>query len=150
MFEEFTRKIRSGIQNDMKDKFGLSEEESAQSAGILLERIKEFFSDVAQRGNMESIKQLFQEWTSENSPLKDKFNKETLQELMDKVGLSEEMASKVKDFSVNEYMTQLRSGLGDLEDKLDISGLLNKIKSENIEESARDIMDQFNKFFNKK
>jgi len=150
MFEEFTRKIKSGIQNDMKDKFGLSEEESAQSAGILLERIKEFFSDVAQRGNMESIKQLFQEWTSENSPLKDKFNKETLQELMDKVGLSEEMASKVKDFSVNEYMTQLRSGLGDLEDKLDISGLLNKIKSENIEESARDIMDQFNKFFNKK
>ncbi|MCP4120273.1 MAG: hypothetical protein GY751_00795 [Bacteroidetes bacterium] len=150
MFDDLTQKLKSGIQKDMQEKFGLSDEQSAQSTGILLDKIKDFFTEISNKGNLENMKQLFQDWTSTTSPLKEKFNRETLQELMDKVGLSEEVASKVKDFSVNEYINGLKESFTGLEDKLDISGILNKIKSENLEDSARDILGQFNKFFSKK
>lgn len=146
MFEDFTKRVRESIQRDMKEKFGLTEEESAQSAGIMLDKLRDFLSEARLRDNIGQLRQTIQEWTSDSSALRERFNRESLQELIDQVGLSEETAARVKDFSLERYLEQLRHSLSE---KFDIQGLLGKFKAGQLEDSGRELLDQFNKFFQK-
>jgi hypothetical protein len=149
MLDEITNKLKERIQGGMKEKFGLSEAESEQSFSILVEKFKNTFSEEAVKGNFSQLKNLFQEKVAETGQLKDKLNKETVNELISKVGLSEETAKLVNDFSIEEFKTQVKEVFSGLEDKFDISALMDKIKPEKFEENAKDLMQNFNKLFHK-
>ena len=150
MLEDISNKLKDTIQGGMKEKFGLSDTESEQSLTIMLERIKNFFSEDSIKGNLDSLKKNIQDITSEGGSLKEKFNKETVNELINKVGLSEDVANKVKDFSIETYFNQFKSSFAGLEDRIDISGILDKINPDNFEENAKELRENFNKIFNKK
>jgi hypothetical protein len=149
MLDDITNQLKEKIQGGMKEKFGLSESESEQSFSILVEKFKNSFSEETVRDNFSQLKSLFQEKVMETSQLKDKLNKETVSELMAKVGLSEETANKVNDFSIETFKTQVKESFAELEGKFDISSMLEKIIPDKFEENAKDLMQNFNKFFNK-
>lgn len=148
MLDDITNKLKENIQGGMKDKFGLSESESEQSFSILVEKFKKNFSEESVKGNFSQLKSLFQEKVAETGQLKDKINKDTVNELMNKVGLNEETAQKVNDFSLDEFKNQVKDAFSGIEEKFDIAGLMDKIKPEKIEDSAKDLMSNFNKLFN--
>lgn len=151
MLEDFSKKIQDNIKQDMKDKFGLSEKESQQSLSILLKQLKKRFSQLSLKGNIQDIKQLIQEKISEKgSPLKDTFSQETIQELMTKVGLSEETAKKVKDFSLEQYRDQMKSSIAAIEQKFDIDSIIDKLKPDSLEQNTKELKDNIEKLFKKK
>ena len=148
MLDDITNKLKENIQGGMKDKFGLSDSESEQSFSILVEKFKNNFSEEAVKGNFSQLKTLFQEKVAETGQLKDKISKDTVNELMNKVGLNEETAKKVNEFSLDEFKSQVKDAFSGIEEKFDIGGLMDKIKPEKLEDSAKDLMSNFNKLFN--
>ncbi len=151
MFEEISKKLQDNIRLGMKNNFGLTEAESEQSISILFEKFKTFFSEGSMKENIENIRDLVQDKLADsNNPIKEKFNTETINELIDKVGLNKETAKKVKDFSFDQYVEQIKESFAGLEDKLDISSVIEKIKPENIEGNAKELLENFGKFFDSK
>ncbi|MEZ5009620.1 MAG: hypothetical protein R2753_15850 [Chitinophagales bacterium] len=150
MLEDISQKIQDNIRQGMKDKFGLSEKESQQSIAIMFEKFKTGFTTDALKENVGEWKQIIQgKIAAKSNPLKEKLNQDTIDELMQKVGLSEETAKKVKDFSLEEYLKEMKNSFANLEDKMDISGIIDKIKPENLEKSAKDLKENFGKLFQK-
>ena len=98
---------------------------------------------------MNQIKTFLQDLANENSALRDNFNKETINELVDKVGLNEETASRIKDLSLDKYISQIKSTLSELESKFDMNNIMGKIKVEHLEENAREVLKNLSKIFNK-
>lgn len=147
MFDDLTNTIRENIRRDMREKFGLTEAESEKSSKILQDRLKTLFSEEQMKAGFEQLKNYIQDLGAEGGHLKDNFNRETINELIDKVGLSEETATRIKDFSFEKYTGQLRTALADLESRFDGQKIQDYLKKVNLEDSARDAMDNLNKLF---
>lgn len=128
MFEDISSRIRDNIQTGMKERFGLSESESERSLAIMLENIKQFFTELSAKGNVDQLRRTMHDWTSDTSSLKEKFNRKTISDLMEKAGLSEETANRVMDFSVEEYMAHLRKIMSEIEERMGFSNLVERFK----------------------
>jgi endonuclease III len=150
MFEDITRTIRDSIRKDMKEKFGLSDAESEHSSRIILDRIREIFSEEHLKNNLDQVREFFQGMGGGANAAKDKFTHETINELIQKVGLSEEKARRIRDFSFDRYIEQAKSMLAQLEDKLEgneFRDLLSRLNPENLEESAKKALDNLKDLF---
>jgi hypothetical protein len=142
MIQELLNNIQDKIQEQIQDKFGLNADQTTQSTSVLLENFKKFFSDDLMSGNFSNIKSMFENGMQNitDNPALQNFQNNVLNDLKTKVGLSDEMASKVKDFQISTlFSTMQKEFLGE-DGKPDLSKLMSKFNLDALQEKAQEIL----------
>lgn len=142
MFQEILNGIQDKIQAQIQEKFGLNSDQTSQSTSVLLDNFKKFFSEDIMSGNFSDIKSIFDnglQSITENPALQN-FQKNVVNDLVNKVGLSDDIAQKVKDFQVNELFSTLQNELLDENGKPDFGKIMSKININELQEKAKDLL----------
>ena len=149
MFQELLQKIESSIHQQMEEKFGLSAEQTAQSASVVKESLREFFAQ-----NLNGNPQLMQGLMSniQNLEQNETFNQlrvSIAEALEKKVGLSPEMAAKVRDLSFLEALETIRREFTNEQGQLDLQKVLSKVSLNDITSSTKDLLGALGGMFKK-
>ena len=147
MLEEIFKNIEQSIKSQMEEKFGLSKEQSNQSTSIINEEIKNTIMEAFSKGNFQ---ELMSSVTSsvENNPIIQKLKTTIVPQLVEKVGLSQEMAQKVKDFSLVTIFENIKTEFTNEQGGFDLSKVLGKLNLGGIP-GAQNLLESFSKIFNK-
>lgn len=155
MLQEIYNEIQEKIQQQIQEKFGLSADQTAQSTNVLLENFKKFFSEDLMAGGMSGMRDLMSNGLNDikTNPTLNNLRENLLNDLVNKVGLSNEIAQKVRDFSLTEVFDRFKTEFTDANGKLDISKIMSKVSVEEIKEKAQEVMGKigvdFSKLFGK-
>ena len=153
MFQAVFDKIQESLQQQIQERFGLSSDQTSQSTNILFENFRKFFSDDVMSGNMENLKNLMTTGIQnlKDSPAFQKVQQNVMNDLVNKVGLSEEKAQKIKDFQVSELIATIQTEYFDEAGKPDLNKIMSKVNIQEIQEKAKDMLGGFDlsKFFGK-
>ena len=149
MFQELLQKIESSIHQQMEEKFGLSAEQTAQSASVVKESLREFFAQ-----NLNGNPQLMQGLMSniQNLEQNETFNQlrvSIAEALEKKVGLSPEMAAKVRDLSFLEALETIKREFTNEQGQLDLQKVLSKVSLNDITSSTKDLLGALGGMFKK-
>lgn len=147
MLEEIFKNIEQSIKGQMEEKFGLSKEQSNQSTSIISEEIRNTIMEAFSKGNFQ---ELMSGITSsvENNPIIQKLNTTIVPQLVEKVGLSQEVAQKVKDFSLVTIFENIKNEFTNEQGGFDFSKVLGKLNLGSIP-GAQNLLESFSKIFNK-
>lgn len=108
----------------------MSADQTTQSTNVLLENFKKFFSEDLMAGGMSGMKDLMSNGINDikNNPTLNNLRDNVLSDLQSKVGLSEDTAQKVRDFSLGELFASFKEQFFNEEGKPDFSKIMtNKI-----------------------
>ncbi|HMV02770.1 MAG TPA: hypothetical protein PLC61_09005 [Chitinophagales bacterium] len=142
MFQEILKSIQDKIQAQIQEKFGLNSDQTSQSTSVLLDNFKKFFSEDVMSGDFSNIKSILDnglQSITENPTLQN-FQKNVVNDLVNKVGLTDDIAQKVKDIQVNELFSSLQNELLDENGKPDFSKIMSKININELQEKAKDLL----------
>ena len=142
MFQEILKSIQDKIQAQIQEKFGLNSDQTSQSTSVLLDNFKKFFSEDVMSGDFSNIKSILDnglQSITENPALQN-FKKNVVNDLVNKVGLTDDIAQKVKDIQVNELFSSLQNELLDENGKPDFSKIMSKININELQEKAKDLL----------
>ena len=154
MFQEILNSLQDKIQVQIQEKFGLNSDQTSQSTSVLLENFKKFFSEDILSGNFSDLKSVMENGIQgiKENPALQNFQKNILEDLKNKVGLSEDIADKVKDFQVNELFSSIQSEFLGADGKPDLNKILEKVNITELQEKAKDLLGgiDLGRFFGKK
>ena len=104
MLQDIYNDIQAKIQQQIQEKFGLSADQTTQSTNVLLENFKKFFSEDLMAGGMTGLRDLMSNGLNDikTNPNLQNLRENLLNDLVNKVGLAEDTAQKVRDFSLTE------------------------------------------------
>ena len=142
MFQEILKSIQDKIQAQIQEKFGLNSDQTSQSTSVLLDNFKKFFSEDVMSVDFSNIKSILDnglQSITENPTLQN-FQKNVVNDLVNKVGLTDDIAQKVKDIQVNELFSSLQNELLDENGKPDFSKIMSKININELQEKAKDLL----------
>ncbi len=102
MLQDIYNSIQDKIQQQIQERFGLSEEQTSQSSTVLMENFKKFFSEDLMAGGMSGLRELMSNGLNDikTNPTLQNLRDNVLNDLVNKVGLSEDTAQKVRDLSL--------------------------------------------------
>lgn len=149
MFHEILQKIESAIHQQMEEKFGLSAEQTAQSASVVKESLREFFSQNLS-GNPQMIQGLMS--NIQNLEHNETFNQlrtSIAEALEKKAGLSPEMAAKVRDLSFVEALETIKQEFTNDQGQIDLQKVISKISIADFSNSTKDIFGAIGGMFKK-
>ena len=149
MFHELLQKIESSIHQQMEEKFGLSAEQTAQSASVVKESLREFFAQNL-KGNPQMIQGLMS--NIQNLEQNETFNQLRIsiaEALEKKVGLSQEMAAKVRDMSFVQALETIKQEFTNEQGQIDLQKIMSKISMTDISTSTKDILGAISGLFKK-
>ncbi len=155
MLQDIFNEVQAKIQQQIQEKFGLSEDQTTQSTGLLLENFRRFFSEDLMAGGMSGLRELMSNGISDikSNPTLNNLRENFLNDLVNKVGLPQETAQKVRDLSITEVFDAFRKEFTDENGKPDISKIISKVSVDEIKEKAQEMMGKmgvdFGKLFNK-
>lgn len=155
MLQDIFNEVQAKIQQQIQEKFGLSEDQTTQSTGLLLENFRRFFSEDLMAGGMSGLRELMSNGISDikSNPTLNNLRENLLNDLVNKVGLQEETAQKVRDLSISEVFDAFRKEFTNENGKPDISKIISKVPMEEIKEKAQEMMGKMGvdlgKLFNK-
>ena len=155
MLQDIFNEVQDKIQQQIQEKFGLSEDQTTQSTGLLLENFKRFFSEDLMAGGMSGLRELMSNGISDikSNPTLNNLRENFLNDLVNKVGLPQETAQKVRDLSITEVFDAFRKEFTDENGKPDISKIISKVSVDDIKEKAQEMMGKMGvdlgKLFNK-
>ncbi|MDB5228528.1 MAG: hypothetical protein JWN78_2721 [Bacteroidota bacterium] len=155
MFQEIYNDIQTKIQQQIQEKFGLSADQTTQSTNVLLENFKKFFSEDLMAGGMKGLKDMMSNGLADikNNPTLHNLRENVLNDLVNKVGLSQETAQKVRDFSLTEVFDRFRTEFMDETGKPDLTKIMSKLNLADFQTQAQEMMSKmgmdFGKFFGK-
>lgn len=140
MIQQIIEQVEESINQQVKEKFGLSDDQSTKTKNVFRETMEGFLD----KNNLKNP-QLFQSLTENFSSLQENETIVKLKEvlsvnLQEKAGLSKEKAEAIRDFSVLEFFKTLSSEFTDENGKLDIQKALNKLNMESLEQTAKSIL----------
>jgi|SRR5690554_551549 len=140
MIQQIIEQVEESINQQVKEKFGLSDDQSTKTKNVFRETMEGFLD----KNNLKNP-QLFQSLTENFSSLQENETIVKLKEvlsvnLQEKAGLSKEKAEAIRDFSVLEFFKTLSSEFTDENGKLDIQKALNKLNMEGLEQTAKSIL----------
>jgi hypothetical protein len=145
MFEDFFKNVESSIRNKMAERFGLSENETQQSTNIIIEQLRLLALDTLRKGNFQELAASISS-NMDSNPLFQKLNATIVPDLISKVGLSQEMAQNIKEFSLKELINAMKIEFTDENGKVDISKIISKLNINGMN-GAQNLMNTFNKIF---
>lgn len=142
MLQDIYNEVQAKIQQQIQEKFGLSPDQTAQSTSILLENFKRFFSEDLMAGGMQGFKSLMETGLADiaNNPTLYNLRENLLNDLVNKVGLSQEVAQKVRDFSLVEIFDRFKTEFTDDQGKPDLSKIMSKVSVTDIQAQAKEVM----------
>ncbi|MBK9328319.1 MAG: hypothetical protein IPM95_03175 [Sphingobacteriales bacterium] len=155
MLQDIFNEVQAKIQQQIQEKFGLSEDQTTQSTGLLLENFRRFFSEDLMAGGMSGLRELMSNGISDikSNPTLNNLRENFLNDLVNKVGLPNETAQKVRDLSITEVFDAFRREFTDENGKPDISKIISKVSVDEIKEKAQEMMGKMGvdlgKLFNK-
>lgn len=155
MLQDIFNDVQQKIQNQIQEKFGLSADQTTQSTNVLLENFKKFFSEDLMAGGMSGMKDLMSNGINDikNNPTLNNLRDNVLSDLQSKVGLSEDTAQKVRDFSLAELFASFKEQFFNEEGKPDFSKIMSKINISDFQAQAQEMMGKMgvdlSKFFGK-
>ena len=155
MLQDIFNDVQQKIQNQIQEKFGLSADQTTQSTNVLLENFKKFFSEDLMAGGMSGMKDLMSNGINDikNNPTLNNLRDNVLSDLQSKVGLSEDTAKKVRDFSLGELFASFKEQFFNEEGKPDFSKIMSKINISDFQAQAQEMMGKMgvdlSKFFGK-
>jgi len=111
MLQDIFNNVQEKIQQQIQEKFGLSADQTTQSTNVLLENFKKFFSEDLMAGGMSGMRDLMSNGISDikNNPTLQNLRENLLNDLVHKVGLAEDTAQKVRDFSLTEVFDAFKN-----------------------------------------
>ncbi|HRB68995.1 MAG TPA: hypothetical protein PLC92_02705 [Chitinophagales bacterium] len=145
MFQEIYNDIQAKIQQQIQDKFGLSADQTTQSTHVLLDNFKKFINEDLMAGGMSGLKELMSNGINDikSNPILQKLRDNVLNDLVNKVGLSEDTAQKVRDFSMTEIFERFKSEFLDEQGKPDFSKIMSKVNLSYFQGKAQELMSKF-------
>ncbi|HRB19943.1 MAG TPA: hypothetical protein PKZ14_07660, partial [Chitinophagales bacterium] len=144
-FQEIYNDIQAKIQQQIQDKFGLSADQTTQSTHVLLDNFKKFINEDLMAGGMSGLKELMSNGINDikSNPILQKLRDNVLNDLVNKVGLSEDTAQKVRDFSMTEIFERFKSEFLDEQGKPDFSKIMSKVNLSDFQGKAQELMSKF-------
>jgi len=145
MFQEIYNDIQAKIQQQIQDKFGLSADQTTQSTHVLLDNFKKFINEDLMAGGMSGLKELMSNGINDikSNPILQKLRDNVLNDLVNKVGLLEDTAQKVRDFSMTEIFERFKSEFLDEQGKPDFSKIMSKVNLSDFQGKAQELMSKF-------
>lgn len=145
MIEDILKNIEQSIKSQMAERFGLTDNQTAESTKIISEQIRLTIMDAFSKGNFQELAAGISA-NMENNPLFQKLNSTIMPDLINKVGLSQEIAQKVKDFSLKAFVDGIKEEFMNNSGNVEISKILTKINMNNIP-GAENLMGMIGKYF---
>ena len=144
MLQDIYNDVQTRIQQQIQEKFGLSPDQTTQSTNALLENFKKFFSEDLMAGGMQGFRDLMTNGVSDirNNPTLQNLRENLLNDLVNKVGLSEDTAQKVRDFSLTEIFDRFKTEFMDENGKPDFSKIMSKINLADFQTQAKGMIDK--------
>lgn len=144
MLQEIFNEVQSRIQQQIQEKFGLSEDQTSQSTGLLLENFKRFFSEDLMAEGMSGLRELMANGINDikNNSTLQKLRDNFKDDLINKVGLSDETAQKVRDLSLTEVFDAFRKEFTDEQGRPDLTKIMTKIPMEELRGKAQEMMNK--------
>ena len=144
MLQDIYNSIQDKIQQQIQERFGLSEEQTSQSSTVLMENFKKFFSEDLMAGGMSGLRELMSNGLNDikTNPTLQNLRDNVLNDLVNKVGLSEDTAQKVRDLSLTEVFEGFRAEFTDENGKPDISKILSKVSLGDFQDKAQEVMNK--------
>lgn len=150
MLQNIIDKVEAAINQQVKDKFGLTEEQTQKSSHAFREEIQEFFSNGSLK-NPQFIQSALKNVSSlEDNEVVVKLKENLVNALQDKAGLSPEKAAAVRDFSIAEFFKTLSAELTDENGNVDFQKILSKFNMQDLEQTAKGLLGNFGGLFGKK
>lgn len=142
MIQELLNEFQAKIQSQIQEKFGLNSDQTSQSTSVLVENFKKFFSEDIMSGNFSALKSMLDNGLQNitENPALQNFQKNVLNDLVSKVGLSEDIAAKVKDLQINELFASIQNEFMGADGKPDLSKIMGKININELQEKAKDLL----------
>ena len=118
---------------------------------MLLDNFKKFFSEDLMAGGMAGLKDIMSNGISDikNNPTMQTLRENIVNDLVNKVGLAEETAQKVRDFSLTEVFDKLKTEFLDENGKPDFSKIMSKINMADFQGKAQEMMGKMGMDFGK-
>lgn len=144
MLQDIYNDIQAKIQQQIQEKFGLSADQTTQSTNVLLENFRKFFSEDLMAGGMSGLKELMNNGINDikSNPLLHQLRENVLNDLVNKVGLTEETAQKVRDFSMTEIFERFKTELLDENGKPDFAKIMSKVNLVDFQGKAQEIFSK--------
>ena len=155
MLQDIFNDVQQKIQNQIQEKFGLSADQTTQSTNVLLENFKKFFSEDLMAGGMTGLKDLMSNGISDikNNPTMQNLRENVLNDLVNKVGLAEDTAQKVRDFSLTEVFVAFKKEFMHENGRPDFSKIMSKLNLSDFQGKAQEMISglgiDLSKFFGK-
>ncbi|HUH73868.1 MAG TPA: hypothetical protein VLZ75_05615 [Chitinophagales bacterium] len=150
MLQNIIDKVEAAINQQVKDKFGLTDEQTQKTSHAFREEIQNFFSNGGMK-NPQFIQSAMKNVSSlEDNEVVVKLKQNLVNALQDKVGLSPEKAAAVRDFSITEFFKTFSEELTDENGNVNIQKILSKFNMSDFEQTAKDLLGNFGGLFGKK
>jgi hypothetical protein len=144
MLQDIYNDIQAKIQQQIQEKFGLSADQTTQSTNVLLENFKKFFSEDLMAGGMTGLRDLMSNGLNDikTNPNLQNLRENLLNDLVNKVGLAEDTAQKVRDFSLTEVFERFRTEFTDENGKPDFGKIMSKVNLGDIQGKAQEMISK--------
>ena len=144
MLQDIYNDIQAKIQQQIQEKFGLSADQTTQSTNVLLENFKKFFSEDLMAGGMSGLRDLMNNGLNDikTNPTLQNLRENLLNDLVNKVGLSEDTAQNVRDFSLTEVFERFKTEFMDESGKPDIAKIMSKLNLADFQGKAQEIISK--------
>lgn len=142
MFQELFNDIQTKIQQQIQERFGLNSDQTSQSTNVLFENFQKFFSQDLLGGGLDNMKDMMSNGIGDitNNPKLNEMKENLLNDLKQKVGLSDEVAQKVRDFSISEVFSEFRNQFLDENGRPDFSKIMNKVNMADFQAQAQEML----------
>ncbi|MCO5233461.1 MAG: hypothetical protein LC105_06405 [Chitinophagales bacterium] len=143
MVKEIIDKIESAVNQQVKEKFGLTDDQSEKTSGVFKEAIQNFLSSGGLK-NPQLLQSALQNVSSlEDNEVVIKIKENIAKGLQEKVGLSPEIANAIKDFSIKELINTISLEFTDEKGNFDFEKILSKLNIQDLEQTAKDLLGNF-------
>ena len=144
MLQDIYNDIQAKIQQQIQEKFGLSADQTTQSTNVLLENFKKFFSEDLMAGGMTGLRDLMSNGLNDikTNPNLQNLRENLLNDLVNKVGLAEDTAQKVRDFSLTEVFDRFKTEFTDENGKPDFGKIMSKVNIGDIQGKAQEMISK--------
>ncbi|HOY41542.1 MAG TPA: hypothetical protein PLX60_06745, partial [Chitinophagales bacterium] len=144
MLQDIYNDIQAKIQQQIQEKFGLSADQTTQSTNVLLENFKKFFSEDLMAGGMTGLRDLMSNGLNDikTNPNLQNLRENLLNDLVNKVGLAEDTAQKVRDFSLTEVFDRFKTEFTDENGKPDFGKIMSKVNLGDLQGKAQEMISK--------
>lgn len=140
MLQEILDKVENAINQQVKEKFGLTDAQTQETSNVFREVIQNFLSNGGLK-NPQLLQSALQNVSSlEDSEIVVKLKETLLKGLQEKAGLSPEIATAVRDFSITQFFQTFSKELTDENGSIDIQKVLSKINMQDLEQAAKGLL----------